>query len=73
MDKPVWAIIVEDDCDPITPTAHLMVAFEGRDEEIDERIPACGQVFREGWMHSYQDFTNEPKCKKCLKKEAENE
>lgn len=63
----VWAVIVDGECDIITKVAHLMVAFEERDVEIDQRRPICGQVFREGWMHSRQNLTNQPKCKRCLK------
>ncbi len=62
----VWAVIVDGECNIITKAAHLMVAFEERDVEIDQRRPICGQAFREGWMHSRQDLTNQPKCKRCL-------
>ena len=54
--KPVWAVIVDGDCEGITKSAHLMVVFDDRDIDIDERIPACGQRFRAGWLHSWQEF-----------------
>ncbi len=60
----IWAIAVDSDGEPFGK-AHQMKWTENPPDEVFNRRPICGQVFREGWMQipmeGHEDF-----CKKCV-------
>jgi hypothetical protein len=65
----IWAIAVDDDCEPLTGMAHLMKYTENPPDEVESRTPICGQTFRAGWMQIPADG-DASRCVKCLKIEA---
>ena len=65
----LWCIAVSDFDEPLTGTAHLMIADPFPADDIISRYPLCGQYFGLDWLHIPAEDDN-VKCKKCLKIES---
>ncbi len=75
MNKRKWCVVCDDDGDPVSEIAHMMMLCDGSEKmhdeeycnhEFEERWPICGQVFHEGWMQV--GAIDQRHCKKCTAK-----